>query len=148
MLRLKDELVFPLVKVEKYKNNGSTDSLVAFAPLAVTMLRGWQDREAVDPSQFDEKETLLRNLIEEYVNNPSEEALKNLSMVQGGLNKAKINWFLSQQTFGADIFTRFFSLEDEGRGHNAYRPSLVAAEWMWMALKAGAVQNDLSLIHI
>ena len=153
ILQHERQCVFPLVKVTKYLYNGTPDSIVAFGPAAVNMLRGTlvprqQDNQPVDPDKFTEWKIKSVESINAFFQEPNDQHLKRLAGATGHLRDEEIEWVLKKHTAEPAIFTRFFDRKDEGRGAKTFRPGLEARDWLWRAVKAEAVRLETAKVEL
>lgn len=151
LLRCNNQCVFPLVKVQKFLDNGSSDSLAAFAPVAVTMLNPQvkaDEEQEIDPNRFSEWQLKSVEWVDEFFRNPTNESLLWLSHVSGHLKPHHISWVLEKHTAEPSLFTRFFSVKDEPLRYNAKRPGATATTWLWHAIKANSIEIESAVEHL
>lgn len=144
MLRSDDRYVFPLAKVQKFVNQGACDSLAAFAPIALMILRPRQAqaRRSVDPDKINPKGI---ELIDAFLAAPSVSSVKRLDGCGSLIREDAIKWVLARRELRSEMFFGLFAERAEGRGYAKFDPGMAAARWMWCAIDAGSLDEDTTL---
>jgi len=144
ILRAEGRHVFPLAKVKKFLDHGDEDSLTAFAPVALTMLRPpkKRPRRPVDPDDLDPAGV---QRIDAFLASPSVESAKRLGGCVSVLRRTEIAWVLAHRDVRSEIFFGLFGERATGRGYAKFDVGLTAAKWLWRAIDAGAVEEQTTL---